>query len=436
MNETALRSIDANQRIHALDAVRGFALLGILLMNIPYFGMPEGLVYDLSIRNEYSGPNYYTFWVVNSLFEGSMRGLFSMMFGASMVLLTSRLSTKTHIDSAADIYYRRLIWLLLFGLIDAFIILWPGDILYSYAICGLFLFPFRKIQSKYIFLISALLLVLFTIKLTYQGNEPLRMKEAAAVVLKTDSTKTKWTEEQKEAVQKWTGFQDKQKLENKKKAIEKEAMKTKGTYKTVFSHYADINMMLQSTDFYQNGFLDCLIFMLIGIALYQLKIITGERTRQFYGLMALIGYGIALPLIYWRLNLGVTTQFNIIKIREQSPFEIYEIRRLALTLGHLGMLMWVYKLGLFRFMFNAWAKVGQMAFSNYLLQNILCGLVFLGFTFNYYNELERYQLYFVVAGVWLFNIIFSYVWLHFFRIGPLEWVWRSLTYWSWQPLRK
>ncbi len=434
MKETDI--VHPSQRIHVLDAVRGFALLGILLMNIPYFGMPEMVVSNLNIRNEYTGLNYYTWWIVNLLFEGSMRGLFSIMFGASMMLLTTRLAAKSDIDSVAEIYYRRMIWLLLFGFINAFVFMWPGDILYCYAICGLFLFPFRSMRPKYILLIAGILMVLFTFKITYQDREPLRIRKEALLVQKTDTTKTRLTEGQKEILVKWKGFQEKQKLSNKKKEAEKEARKVKGSFKTFYSYYTDINVLLQTTIFYQINFLDCLIFILIGIAFYKLKIITGERSMPFYFWMALTGYIVAFSLSWWRLNLLISVKFDLLQYLEKIPFDMYEIRRLGLTVGHLGLLMVLYQSGAVKFLFRVWAKVGQMAFSNYLLQSIICSLFFYGFAFNKFNELERYELYLVVAAVWTFNVAFSYLWLHFFTMGPFEWLWRSLTYWRIQPIRK
>ncbi|MCE6991306.1 DUF418 domain-containing protein [Dyadobacter sp. CY323] len=433
---TLVQSVRSVERIHVLDAVRGFALLGILLMNIPYFALPEETVSNLNIRNEYSGPNFYAWWIITMFFEGSMRGLFSMMFGAGMVLLTTRLSKNMHIDSAAEIYYRRLIWMLLFGLIDAYIILWPGDILYSYAVCGLFLFPLRNIKPRHLFVIAGILMLFFVAKISYQRHEPLRNKIAAEAILKKKLPPGKQTLAQKEIVDKWKGFQERQKLENKKKQVTAEIRKTKGTYATLWSHYADVNTYLESSDFYQSGFLDCLIFMIIGIAFYQLKIITGERTQNFYLLFALAGYAVALPLIYFQIKTSVSVRFDVIKYLERIPIQTYEIRRLGLTIGHLGMLMLLYKSGFFSWIFNIWAKVGQMAFSNYLLQNITCGLIFYGFGFNYFNELDRYQLYLIVPCVWTLNIVFSYIWLRFFSIGPFEWIWRSLTYWNVQPIRK
>src|SRR5687767_11965078 len=108
-------------RITIIDSLRGIALLGILMMNIPFFAMAFQYGFNINLRNEYSGPNYYTWLVINGVFEGTMRALFSLLFGAGTVLLLSRLEKKDTGLSAADFYYRRLIWLLIFGLINAFI---------------------------------------------------------------------------------------------------------------------------------------------------------------------------------------------------------------------------------------------------------------------------------------------------------------------------
>ena len=82
------------------------------------------------------------------------------------------------------------------------------------------------------------------------------------------------------------------------------------------------------------------------------------------------------------------------------------------------------------------ANVGQLAFTNYLVQSIICTLFFYGYGLGYYNRLSLYQLYFVVGAVWVFQIIFSVIWLRYYRFGPFEWLWRSLTYWKMQPMKK
>ena len=135
--------VAAAERISALDTLRGFALLGILLMNIVAMGMYGGAYDNPTVTGGATGLNLGVWAVLHVLAEGKMRCLFSLVFGASMILLTSRLEKH---GNAADIYYRRTIWLILFGIVHAYL-LWMGDILYPYALCGLILYPFRKMAG-------------------------------------------------------------------------------------------------------------------------------------------------------------------------------------------------------------------------------------------------------------------------------------------------
>ena len=136
--------VDQGERITALDALRGFALLGILLMNIVSMGMHAAAYDNPTATGGATGANLWVWTVMHVLAEGKMRCLFSLVFGASVILLTSRLETR---PDAADIYYRRTLWLLLFGIVHAFL-LWEGDILYPYALCGLALFPFGSCAPR------------------------------------------------------------------------------------------------------------------------------------------------------------------------------------------------------------------------------------------------------------------------------------------------
>jgi len=117
-------------------------------------------------------------------------------------------------------------------------------------------------------------------------------------------------------------------------------------------------------------------------------------------------------------------------------FSYYQERRLLQAMGHLGLLMLLYKYRILVPVLNWLAKVGQMAFSNYLMQSIICAIIFDGFGFNLFGKLQRFEFYYVVVIIWIFQVIFSNVWLRYFRFGPFEWVWRSLTYWKKQPMKK
>lgn len=115
-------------------------------------------------------------------------------------------------------------------------------------------------------------------------------------------------------------------------------------------------------------------------------------------------------------------------------FSYYEIRRVLQTTGYLSLLILLYKLIPFKKLINIFAPVGQMAFTNYLSQSIITSIFFYGF--NWFARLQRYEVYYVVAAIWVFQIIFSHIWLRYFQFGPFEWLWRTLTYLQKQPMRR
>lgn len=425
-------------RIEIIDSLRGVALFGILLMNIPYFALPEIMSYNLNLHNEYSGPNYYTWWVVNMGFEGTMRAIFTMLFGAGSLLLLQRLEKKEGSLSGADIYYRRLIWLLIFGLINAFVFLWPGDILYTYALCGLFLFPFRNLNAKWLlaFGIGFMLIANFKETMRWYEARDMRIKGLAAVALvKKDST-VKLTEDQEAAKKKWEGFVEKNKPENLKKESDKEIREMHKGYFAIMGKLNTLNQRIQSKAFYHNYFYDAMFLLFVGMALFKWGVFTGERSKKFYWILMLVGYGIGLPLSYHLVNSFVQTKFDRTLLIDRILIDFYQEKRFFVAMGHVGVVMLLYKYKVLNVLLTMLARVGQMAFTNYLSQSIFCVIIFYGFGFGYFGRLERYQIYYVVAGVWLFQLVFSTIWLKYFLFGPFEWVWRSLTYWKKQPMRR
>ena len=150
--------------------------------------------------------------------------------------------------------------------------------------------------------------------------------------------------------------------------------------------------------------------------------------------MVLIGYSIGLTVNYFEGTLIVSNQFSILAFHKS--WMSYNVGRIAITCGHIGLIMLFIKSGWLLFLQKAFAAVGQMAFSNYIMQSIICNIIFLGYGFAMYGKLQRYELYYIVISVWIFQLIVSPIWLKYFRFGPLEWMWRSLTYWQRQPMKK
>jgi uncharacterized protein len=434
MSHSPTAPLGQKDRIELIDIIRGVALLGILMMNIPFFSNPVQYHDNPSIIN-FSGVNYTTWWTVNGLFEGTMRGLFTILFGAGSLLLLTRLESKNN-GMAADIYYRRLLWLLLFGMINAYVILWPGDILYSYAICGLFLYPFRNMKAKHLFTIGICLLILTTAKDTWKLYESKAVRVDGEKALALEASKQKLTPEQEEAKTAWAQAKEQNDPKNLKKEASNEIKKIQQGYFGVFSHFRNINFWIQTQLFYRIYFLDIILLLFLGMALFKSGIVTGMRSKKFYwGLMA-FGYVTGLTTSYLFLNSHVQNSFDHTRYADATIIELYQVKRILLTLGHLSFLVLLYKYKVVMFLLQWLKRVGQMAFTNYLMQSIIGSLIFYGYGFKMFGKLEIHQQYYVVLGIWAFQILFSNVWLRYFRFGPFEWLWRSLTYWEKQPMKR
>lgn len=426
------------ERIEALDIIRGFALCGILLMNIMFFGMPYMAGGNPLIFNELaSRANHFWWSFINFFMEGSMRGLFSMMFGASALLLLSRLEKKFSGMLPADIYFRRLLYLLLFGLVNGYLLNWAGDILYHYAIVGMFIFPFRKASPKLLirFVVFFIILTFVAGYMKKQGIAEMREKGTEAIALKQAGKEL--DEEQQKALETWEGMQQRTNIDNQRKEAKKliETMGN-GSYGDIMTMNSAWVMKFESKKFYGIFFFDIIIFFLAGMYLYKRRIITGEKSQMFYFILSVVGYAIGISEGYLSYQTMLKSNFEMMRFFENYPlpFPIYQVHRLGTTLGHLGLLMVLYKSGLFTWLMKAFSVMGRMAFSNYLGQSIICSLIFYGYGFGYYGKLQRFELYYVWVGIILFQLLFSFVWLRYFNMGPLEWLWRSLTYWKRQPI--
>jgi uncharacterized protein len=265
-------------------------------------------------------------------------------------------------------------------------------------------------------------------------TKEIKTKGEQAVAL--EKQKVKLTDEQQADKAKWIGYQEKTSVASLKKEADKEKKGYLQGYFGVMGHETDFSMMMESTIMYRILFLDVLTFLFIGMALFKWGVLTGARSKNFYWATLIIGYGLGLTLSYFILHTIASTRFDRIKTFDILHFDFYQERRILLALAHLSVIMLLYKYGVAKALLRGLSKVGQMAFSNYLMQSIFCAIIFYGFGFGLFGKLQRYQEYYVVFAIWVFQIIFSNIWLHYFKFGPFEWVWRSLTYWKKQPMKK
>jgi uncharacterized protein len=422
------------ERIKFLDVVRGIAVLGILVMNITGMGQSFVFYNTMDLSKPVTGPNFYTWIIQMSVFQGVMRGLFSLLFGAGAVLLLDRLEKKESAVSAADIYYRRLLWLLLLGIINAYIFLWSGDILYFYALLGLVLFPFRKMSPRRL-LVPIVVILLFGI-----WRETSMLNDRKAVILKgrqaelLQSRHQKLSAETTADLEKWQAY----KKESSSEGLMKKAAKETATIqnsnldrltKTVWGESAH----MESTLLF-NGWWDMLLFFFVGMAFYKSGFLAGLSKTWVYLAVAVIGLSAGFCVDYFQLRDIYHARFDFISITEHaSPIAFNQLKRVFQVSGTLSLLVLLYRLRIFRSFLNIFSPVGQMALSNYLSQSIIAAVFFFGL--GRYGKFERYQLMEFCVAVWIFQIIFSAVWLRYFKFGPFEWAWRSLTYLKWQGFR-
>jgi uncharacterized protein len=426
----------STQRIGSLDSLRGLAILGILLINITSFGLPEASWSDPTML-ENKGLNFY-FWYIfgHGVFEGSFRALFSMLFGASFLIIVSQLEKRMGGLAATEYFVRRQLWLLFFGLINAFILLWPGDILYHYAICGIVLLAFRSASPRNLIIASTVCLILLTIRQNkdFLAEKKPVMEGIEASLIDTSVTQLTWA--QKDAIKKMEEVEKSSNPEIRKKKLDKQNGTFRNGYRHIYEFQSNKSISSQTYGLYYFDFFDVLIFMLIGMAFFKSGIMQGEASLKLYGWFAFIGLSVGLCLSYLYLHPTIKYKFDSFEILRHKQFDIYELQRYVRSMGIFGTIMVAYKLQWFKRIFEWLRPVGRMAFTNYLSQSVICAILFYGFGLGLFGRLERYELYVVVLAIWITQIAFSHIWLRFFHYGPLEWLWRSLTVWKLQPTLK
>ena len=426
---TSLTPLKASDRIHSIDIMRGIVLFGILLMNIN--GMALAHAYgDPTVSGGASGWNLYTWITTNMLFEGTMRALFSLLFGAGMFILLDRLEKRGTGLKAADIYFRRLMWLLLFGLIHSYLLLWTGEILFSYAVMGFLVYSFRNLAPKKLIGIALILIAAGTAwdYAEYQSKAEFIDNVSLAKDYKKDGKEL--TKELKGAETKWKDIQD----ERSPEAIKKYNENMKKGYFSIVAFLAPVNMANEKLLIYRYGLWDILSMMLIGIAFFKLKILSAVKSYGFYLTMVFAGYAIGLGINYYEIQLILDNNFSYLSFAISDV--TYELGRLGVAMGHVGLIMLFCKLPILKSLKNALSAVGKMALTNYVMHSVFALVLFTGAGFGLFGNFERHELLYIVFAIWLFQLIASPIWLRYFQFGPLEWLWRNLSYNKRHPIRK
>ena len=393
-----------SDRIVSLDALRGLALLGILLINVWSFSMPEQTLLnptiyaDGAVYGEFTGANYWA-WAFSHVFaQNKFITLFSALFGAGILLFVD--SKKEKGQDAVRLHYRRTAILIAIGLAHAYL-LWYGDILVAYGVTALVVVAFRNLESRQ--LAGAGVVFLLFMPVT---------ELLAAVSLGGDAVASQWAPSEA--------------------ALRQQVATYRGGWLEQLDHRVSSSFDRQTTGYVGGSFWQVGGTMLLGMALYRWGALTGERSAAFYRRLVALGVvGLAITVA------GVV----YIEANDWSADAALYWRQFVyagsfpLAGGYLGLVMLYARRRPDGPVTRGLAAVGRTAFTNYLLQTVIATTVFYGHGLGLFGLVNRVEQLGFVAGVWAVQIGLSVVWLNYYRFGPVEWVWRTLTYGERQPMR-
>ena len=406
-----------NARIETLDVIRGFALLGILLMNIIGMGMLSAAYFHplVGAGGAQATPLDLQLWFATELFaEGSMRALFSMLFGAGVLLFVTGARAKS-----AALHYRRTFWLFVFGLFDAFVLLWSGDILMVYAIASALLYFARHASARRLWVAAVALLV---VNCAWHGaiNFGLQQSRVAAQELNQALS-----QERSQTAETWLDFEAGAAPDAQQVATELKARSTSYASAFVWNAHEVQELLLVAVP--SVLLWDALTMMLFGMALYKSGILTGARSSAFYRNLMLAGLIAGVAINFWETRGIQAGNYDLLATFGYSQVT-YDLGRLGLALGYIGLLGWVIQRDWLRGARRRLAAVGRMALTNYLMHSGFALFLFTGAGLGLVGQLDRLPLYAIVAGIWLFQLWYSPWWLARHTMGPAETLWRRLTY--------
>jgi len=401
-----------------LDVLRGFAVLGILAMNIAAFSGPFAGYFNPTIwPPPFEGGNRLAYWLTHTVFDLKMMSLFGMLFGAGVVVWGHKARTPQDIPRVRWLWLRRMFWLFVIGMAHAWL-LWEGDILVAYSLCGAMVaWWVRRLPIGWLGVIAA---AFFLVHVTLSFSQYLSVWMAFG---EHGSPPLGMPQPDYEAMR--DGM--KQFMAPTPAMLEEDLAAHRGSWSDVFAARAQANQFIQISGFFFYNFWRSTAMMILGIILMRTGVFTGHRTPRFYASMAAICYAVGLPLVIFGLIDNERHGFDIIRMALVGT-QTNIIGSVPVALGHAAVLLLLVRLGALGGLRKALAATGQMALTNYLSQTILCTTLFYGYGLGLYGKLDRPATLGIVAAIWTLQLIWSPLWLSRFRFGPAEWAWRTLTY--------
>jgi uncharacterized protein len=392
-------AVPDRERMVAIDVLRGFALLGILLMNIQSFSMIGAAYVNPMAYGDMTGANYCVWLLCHIFADQKFMSIFSMLFGAGIVLMTGRQDASQ--GRSAAVHYRRMGVLLLFGLIHAYLI-WYGDILVAYALCGMVAYLFRRLPPWALIVLGVLVIAVHS-----------------AIYFGISESVPYWPPGEIEKFRR--------DLKPEPADIAKELATVRGNWLGQLPHRAKESLFLETLIFAMWTAWRAGGLMLVGMALFKLGAFSAKWSARSYWLMLVVGMVVGVPVIVYGNNTIADHDWDPIYLMF-TGYEFNYWGSLFVSLGYVGAVMLVCQHAGMSWLSRPLAAVGQMALTNYLMQSLICTTIFYGHGFGLFGHVERVGQLGIVFAVWAFQLIVSPIWLRYFQYGPAEWLWRALTY--------
>lgn len=403
LNKIKLGPINPSERILFLDVLRGFALFGILLVNMDYFIHPFQIIL-MPIPESVTGINRAIAWFIKFAAEGKFYTIFSILFAYGFTIMMQR--AEMHQVKFIPIILRRYIFLLIIGLIHAFLF-WVGDILALYSLLGFILILFRKAKPRTLLIWIIILLVL-----------PLLFTLLGAIGIEMGMSIPEFRQE----IEKSFLAQEKEYKEQIQRAYS--IYPSGGFFEITTQRFYDMGFMAFSLIFVG---LNIFAMFLVGLYLGQKKFFENlnDNTRILKK-MLLIGLLIGMigSFVYATMILDLSRFIPSLKLFTASFFQMIGTPAMSLFYISLMGLIYVKNKNILKF----FAAPGRLALTNYLMQTVICTMIFYGYGLGLFGKVNKLEGLILTFTIYIVQIIVSNLWFKKFEFGPVEWLWRKFTY--------
>ncbi len=401
---TAPQPIGENERVVSIDVLRGFAVLGILPMNIQAFSMIRAAYSNPTITGDFGGANFWIWFFCHLLADQKFLTIFSMLFGAGILLMANRVEDSGKNSTA--LHYRRMGWLILIGLAHSYL-LWSGDVLFPYGLCGLLVYFCRKLRPRTLLWLSLLMIAIGSASLMAYGF---------------------WPPMQAEIAKEWAWMP-------RPVSPAAEIAAYRGTWFAQMTARVQTSIQAETFSFVILTFWQVTGLMLAGMAFLKLGLLHAKCPSWMYWTMIGAAVGIGIPITLYGVHYSLNSDWDSIYFFViGTQFNLWA--SLLVSLGWLGAVMLASRTAILLPLTRRLAAVGRMALTNYLMQTIICTTIFYGHGFGLFGKVDRVDQFAIVVDVWLLQLTVSLVWLERYSFGPMEWLWRCLTYFQWEPLTR